>query len=177
MARHRHSLRQARCELPSSGRPQRGNRLVEGIIRHALADYTRWEVAQLLRIPADGPYVVVAAAPPMIGRLPLPEIAARLRAVDTSSAWRLFPDIHLGLVHVSSPAAHRATVDLLGRVATTPVGISPMFDDLTDTSVHMRYARLAMESVPAGELVRVFDDSVLAVAAISAPDVTGRSPT
>ncbi|WP_298446223.1 CdaR family transcriptional regulator, partial [Gordonia sp. (in: high G+C Gram-positive bacteria)] len=147
--------------------------LVEALLqgRH-LVDYTRWEVAQLLRMPADGPYVVIAAAPPMIGRLPLPEIAARLRAVDTYSAWRLFPDIHLGLVHVSSPAAHRATVDLLGRVATTPVGISPPFDDLIDTSVHMRYARLAMESVPAGELIREFDDSVLGVAAISAPDVT-----
>lgn len=147
--------------------------LVEALLEgHHLADYTRWDIARMLAIPAQGPYVVVAAQPPMPGRMPLPDIAGRLRTVDVYSAWRLLPDVHIGLVHVGSRNAYRKVVELLGRVANTPVGVSPQFDDLTDTAVSMRYARLAMQSVPSGMLVKEFDDSVLGVAAVSAPDVT-----
>lgn len=56
-----------------------------------LTDYAVWEVAQLLRLPISGPYVVIAATCPTVGKQALPGIAAMLRSADIFSAWRLLP--------------------------------------------------------------------------------------
>jgi hypothetical protein len=37
----------------------------------------------------------------------------------------LLPDLQIGIVHVGSKAAHDALLHMLGRLATTPVGVSP----------------------------------------------------
>ena len=58
-----------------------------------LTDYAVWEVAQLLRLPLSGPYLVIAAACPVVGKQALPGITAKLRAADIYSAWRLLPDL------------------------------------------------------------------------------------
>lgn len=144
--------------------------LLEG---RPLGDHSLWEVAQLLRIPSRGPYVVVAAAAPRVGRQALPGIAVMLRSIDVFSVWRLLPDTQIGIVQIPSPAAHRRVVELLRQVTTTRVGVSPQFADLTDTALSLQYARVALESPTAqGNPVCVFDDSVLGVAAVSAPEVT-----
>lgn len=132
-----------------------------------------WEVAQLLGIPAAGPYVVVAALPPRAGQQALPGIEPMLRSLDVSSAWRLLPDVQIGVAHMGSDAALGDTVALLTRLATTSVGVSPRYHNLADTAKSLRYARVAMVAErDAGQCVTVFDDSVLGVAAASAPDVT-----
>ena len=144
--------------------------LLEG---KALGDYSLWDVAQLLRIPSRGPYAVVTAALPMLGRQALPGLAPRLRSLDIFSAWRLLPDLQIGIVQIPSDTARANMLALLKRIATTNVGVSPMFDDLADTARALRYARIAMSTHgDAGARITVFDDSVLAVAAVSAPDVT-----
>ena len=58
-----------------------------------LTDYAVWEVAQLLRLPLSGPYLVIAAACPVVGKQALLGITAKLRAADIYSAWRLLPDL------------------------------------------------------------------------------------
>ena len=146
--------------------------LVDG---RTLDDYTVWEVAQLLRLPTSGPYVVVAASCPTVGKQALPGITAKLRSVDIFSAWRLLPDIQIGIAHVSTESKRDAVVELLERQATTRVGVSPPFNDLTDTAQALRYARVALNarnSRTGG--VTVFEDSLLAVAAVSAPEVTNK---
>lgn len=138
-----------------------------------LGDHSLWDVAALLRIPARGPYVVVAATVPHVGRQALPQIAARLRTIDVFSAWRLLPDIQIGIVQIPSADALTRTIELLRRLTSTRAGVSPVFSDLADTARYLRYARVAMDSPTARDhSVGVFDDSVLGVAAVSAPEVT-----
>lgn len=139
-----------------------------------LGDYSMWDVAQLLRIPSHGPYTVIAAALPDVGRQALPGVTSLLRSLDVFSAWRLLPDIQIGIAQVPSDTARDKIIELIERTATTQVGISPTFDDLADTARAVRYARIAMGARGGTSNVTVFDDSVLAVAAVSAPDVTRR---
>jgi sugar diacid utilization regulator len=140
-----------------------------------LTDYTVWEVAQLLRLPISGPYVVIAVTCPTVGKQALLGITAKLRGADIFSAWRLLPDLQVGIAHVSTESKRETVVELLERQATTRVGVSPPFSDLADTAQALRYARVALNtrSSRSGG-VAVFEDSLLAVAAVSAPEVTNK---
>jgi hypothetical protein len=153
--------------------------LVEALLSRRITDtQSLWEAADLLRLPTSGPYVVVAAALPAIGRLGLPTIANKLSARDIRSAWRLLPDLQVGIVHLRGPTAAdtlATLVQVLGQAANTRVGISPPFRDLTETSGALRFARLAITGKPStASLVTVFDDSPLAVAAVSSPEVMAK---
>lgn len=148
--------------------------LTEALLQARISDdRSLWEIAQLLRLPQRGPFLVVAAKCPSIGKQALPGIAPMLRSIDIFSAWRLLPDLQTGIAHIPSDTERSALLELLGRVATTPVGVSPAFDDLADTAQALRYARVAVNARGRGPgAVTVFDDSVIAVAAVSAPEVT-----
>jgi hypothetical protein len=138
-------------------------------------DRSLWDIAQLLRLPQRGPYVVIAAACPVIGTLALPKVGPILRSVDIFSTWRLLPEVQIGIAHLPSDAASAMLLQTLSRLATTRVGISPEFNNLADTAEALRYARAAFRANSAGDqLVTVFEDSVLAVAAVSSPEVVSR---
>jgi sugar diacid utilization regulator len=144
--------------------------LLDGL---TITDYSVWEVAQLLRLPLSGPYVVVAAECPTVGKQALPGISAQLHAVDIFSAWRLLPDIQVGIAQVPSSSTRDTMLELIERQAIKRVGVSPQFHELTDTTQALRYARVALNARSSKNGgVTVFDDSVLAVAAVSAPEVT-----
>ena len=138
-----------------------------------ITDYSVWEVAQLLRLPLSGPYVVIAAECPIVGKQALPGISAQLRAVDIFSAWRLLPDLQVGIAHVPSSSRRDSMLGLIERQAIKRVGVSPQFHELTNTAQALRYARVALNARSSENGgVTVFDNSVLAVAAVSAPEVT-----
>ncbi|MDT5096772.1 MAG: hypothetical protein QOC76_509 [Mycobacterium sp.] len=138
-----------------------------------ITDYSVWEVAQLLRLPLSGPYVVIAAECPALGKQALPGISAKLRAVDIFSAWRLLPDIQVGIAHVPSSGTRDTMFELIERQTAKRVGVSPQFHELTNTAQALRYARVAMNARSGNNGgVTVFDNSVLAVAAVSSPEVT-----
>jgi hypothetical protein len=137
-----------------------------------ITDYGVWEVAQSLRLPLSGPYVVIAAECPILGKQALPGISAQLRAIDIFSAWRLLPDLQVGIAQVPSDKAREAMLELIERQAIKRVGVSPEFHELTNTAQALRYARVALNARSSERGgVTVFDDSVLAVAAVSAPEV------
>ena len=150
--------------------------LTEALLQTRLSDQrSLWEIAQMLRLPQKGPFVVIAAVCPQIGKQALPGIADMLRSVDVFSAWRLLPDIQIGIAHVPSATEQSAMLDLLDRVAVGRIGVSPPFDDLADTAEALRYARVASSARSGGPVgTTVFEDSVLAVAAVSAPEVTNK---
>jgi sugar diacid utilization regulator len=154
-------------------REEERSALVEALLSRRITDrQSLWEAADLLRLPTAGPYVVVAAELPAIGKLGLPTIENKLSARDIRSAWRLLPDLQVGLVHLTGPTpeALARLVEVLRSAATARVGISPLFHELTDTSDALRFARLAVAGKPSAEsLVAVFDDTPLAIAAVSAP--------
>ncbi|ORW60986.1 hypothetical protein AWC20_06555 [Mycobacterium parmense] len=150
--------------------------LVEALLSRRITDsQSLWEAADLLRLPTTGPYVVVAADLPAIGKLGLPTIENKLAARDIRSAWRLLPDLHVGIVHVRIRDTISTLTSVLRQVATVRVGISPPFDDLAETSDALRFARLAVTGKPSSDsLITAFQDTPLAVAAVSAPEVMAK---
>jgi sugar diacid utilization regulator len=156
--------------------------MAEGSQRSSLVDallegrtFDEWslrQVAGCLRLPINGPFVVVAAQFPSAGDEPLPEIESKLRSLDIFSAWRLLPDLQVGIVHVASERKLGTVVALLSRVTTARVGVSASYKDLRETPRALHVARVMVRG-PADSTssVAVFDGSILATAAVSAPEV------
>jgi hypothetical protein len=69
--------------------------LLEG---RAFDEWSLREVAGSLRLPINGPFVVIAAQAPTVGDEPLREIESKLRSLDIFSAWRRQPDVQVGIV-------------------------------------------------------------------------------
>ena len=131
-----------------------------------------WEIAQMLKLPARGPYVAVAAECASLGRSALVGIEAKLDSLEIPSAWRLLPDVQLGLVYVRDDAIRDILKSTLARLAVNRVGISSPFDDLRNTPQGVKYARIALGVEPRdGVLITTFEATPLSIAAVSAPDV------
>jgi hypothetical protein len=89
-----------------------------------------WEVANRLRLPRRGPYVVIAAELPAVGTEALPDIESKLAGLDVHSAWRLLPDVQIGIAHVRSDHEFDGVVALVCCMAADRVGVSARFHDL-----------------------------------------------
>lgn len=150
--------------------------LVEALIEGRIAAQgSLWEVAAMLRLPARGPYVVVAAECAAIGRSALPGIESRLASQEIPSAWRLLPDVQLGLVHVENEAKLGMLNKTLSRLAAKRIGVSSRFDDLAHVPDAVNYARIALSAERHdGSLLAVFDADPLSIAAVSAPRIMKR---
>ncbi|MGB8178796.1 MAG: helix-turn-helix domain-containing protein [Acidimicrobiales bacterium] len=155
---------------------QQRSALFQALFEGHLAVTNPWEAGQLLRLPQGRPLVVVAAEVPAVGSHALPRIEHILRVdVGLSSAWRLLPDIEVGVVCLPSPSAQLD--ELAGALSTCAVGrvgVSPPFSDLRETPSALTLARMALASSPAGNGVTIFDRQLLAVAAVSSPDLMER---
>jgi hypothetical protein len=151
--------------------------LVAALLDGRITDnQTLWESAEALGISRRGPYVVVAAELANVGRQALPEVDARLRAQDLASAWRLLPDLQVGIVVLPEQnGGLDRLVAVLDRQARLRIGISPPYQSLDGTRTALRFAKIAMSGVRStGPKVIVFDKSPLAVTAASTPEVMAR---
>jgi sugar diacid utilization regulator len=147
--------------------------LLEG---RAFDDWRLRDVAGQLRLPINGPFVVVAAHVPTGGDEPLPEIESKLRSLDIFSAWRLLPDVQVGVVHIESDRKLDRVVALMSRMTTVRVGVSAAFKDLRDTPRALHVARMMLRGpTDSASSVAVFDGSILATAAVSAPEAMVQS--
>jgi hypothetical protein len=143
---------------------------------HAHDTWRLWEIANCLRLPIEGPFAVIAAELPCVGYEALRDIESKLRSLDVFSAWRLLPDLHVGIAHIASERHRDNIIALLNRVASHRVGVSACFDDLRDTPVALHFAKVSLRGQDrAGAKVAVFDGSMLATAAVSAPSVMVKS--
>ena len=151
---------------------QRSN-LVDALLEGRVFDeWSLRDVAGQLRLPINGPFVVVAAQVPVGGDEPLPEIESKLRSLDIFSAWRLQPDMKVGIVHVPSDRKLDMIVALMSRLTTARVGVSAAFEDLRDTPRALHVARVMLRGpTDSTSPVAVFDGSILATAAVSAPEL------
>jgi sugar diacid utilization regulator len=157
----------------SSQRPVLIDSLLEGRL---LDDWSVWEAASCLRLPSNGSYVVIAAQAPAAGGEPLVDVESKLRSLDVHSAWRLLPDLQEGIAHVASDQQLDRIVALVSRMAVDSVGVSSRFDDLRDTPNALHFAKVAMRGrANRTAPVAVFDGSILATAAASAPGVMVKS--
>jgi PucR C-terminal helix-turn-helix domain/GAF domain/GGDEF-like domain len=163
---------QKRQMLGETTRPVLMDSLLEG---RALDDWSVCQVAGNLGLPSKGSYVVIAAEYPTMGSEPLPDIKSKLRSLDVYSAWRLLPDVQVGIAHVTSEQLDKV-VALLSRIAVHRVGVSARFKDLRDTPHALHFAKVMMGGRTNGTFpVAVFDGSILATAAVSAPEVMVKS--
>jgi hypothetical protein len=145
--------------------------LLEGRI---LEHETLWEAAEILRISHRGPFVVVAAEVPEVGRQAFAEIEARLRSVGLSSAWRLLTDLQVGIVVLPGSGRLDHLVAILTKDAEHRVGVSPLYSTLDGTREALRFAKFAILGTTTDTRVTLFDNSPLAVTAASTPEVMAR---
>ena len=139
-------------------------------------DWRLGEVANQLRLPTSGPFVVVAAEVSSMGNEALPGIESKLRSLDAYSAWRLLPDLHVGIVHIYSEPHLDKVLALVSRLAAARVGVSAPYDDLRDTPQALHFAKVMLHSrSDRTSPVALFDGSILAAAAASAPAVMVKS--
>jgi hypothetical protein len=155
--------------------------LIDPVLHGRLFEqWSVWEAADYLRLPTEGPYVVVAAEIDASGREALPKVESKLRSLDVFSAWQMLPDLQVGIVHVRTDEHLAGVLALVSRIAAARVGVSGRYDDLRETAQALRHARITMRGRPVDATrVTQFDDSILATAAVSAPEVMVKlvSPT
>ena len=155
------------------GRPLSIEALLEGRVAD---EWTLSEVANQLRLPISGPFVLVAAEVSSVGSEALPGIESKLRSLDVYSAWLLLPDLQVGIVHIHSQQQLDKVLSLVSRLATAPVGVSARYDDLCDTPEALHFAKVMLRSRrDRRSPVALFDGSILAAAAASAPAVMVKS--
>ena len=150
--------------------------LVEALFGGRILDTaTVWEAADLLALPYQGWFVVVAAEVPPQARHTLQDIESRLRARGIASAWLLGSDLHVGIVSLRSPRALTPVVEQLRSAAASRIGVSPGYAELERTPQALHLARIAMASVPPGAVeVCLFDDAPLPVLVVSSPTTSYR---
>jgi PucR C-terminal helix-turn-helix domain/GAF domain/GGDEF-like domain len=157
----------------TSQRPLLIDSLLEGRV---LDQWSLWEVAGNLGLPSNGPFVVIAAEVPAGGAEALPDIESKLRSLDIHSAWRLLPELQVGIAHVASEQQLDKVVALMSRMAAGRVGVSAGFGDLLDTPQALHFAKVMLRGQTDGRSpVAVFDGSILATAAVSAPEAMAKS--
>lgn len=134
-----------------------------------------WDVARVLELSLDGDFVVVVAETPELGREPLPQLEAALRERQHSSAWRLTPELQVGVVSLHHNGASEVLGELLRGHDTARIGISPVYSGLANTSRALHFARVALSSLPAGKPGTVqFTESPLAGLVASAPEASAQ---
>ena len=164
------AYRDARTELVLRQDQNRSARL-EALLAGRIADTaTVWEAADLLGLPYQGVFIVVAAEIPAVAQQALPQVESRLHGRGIGSAWQLLPDLQVGIVSLRSQRNVPALVEILRSGAVARVGVSPVYTRLERTSQVLHLARVALASSPAGDpIVNVFDDAPLPVLVTSAP--------
>ena len=156
----------------ASRRPLLIDSLLEGRV---VDDCSLSEIAGYLRLPKDGPFVVIAAEVTPGDSEPLPLIEPKLRSLDVYSAWRLLPDWQVGIVHLASEQQLDRVVALVSRTAVGRVGVSAQFNDLREAAQALHFAKVTLRGRPDASTVAVFDGTILATAALAAPEVMVKS--
>ena len=152
----------------------RRSALVEALFAGGTAtEGTLWDIARVLELSLDGTFVVVAAETPKLGQEPLPQIENRLRDRHHASAWRLTPDLQVGVVSMRDPQASGVIIELLQQHSVGRIGVSPVFSGLGNTARALHLARVALSSLSPGSSGMVqFNESPLAGLVASAPEAS-----
>jgi PucR-like helix-turn-helix protein/diguanylate cyclase with GGDEF domain len=134
------------------------------------------EIAELLRLPRCGPFVVVIADSPVTAGGVLGEAEERLRSANFVSAWRLTSELQIGIVSLpNGDRDSRGLAELLRSSTASRCGISPVYDDLSGTAAALTLARTALRAALSAPLHVVdFNDSPLNMTAVAEPEINAR---
>jgi hypothetical protein len=142
--------------------------MVEVILSGVPAKGTLWEVANALRLPLDGSFLVVAAETEL-GRDPLPRAESALAVLDVRSVWRLDAEMSLGVLSLPDRSRNAAVLTVLNRHAATRIGASPVFAELQQAGWALQLARLALGTHSGSAGVEQFRDSPINMLVAAAP--------
>lgn len=165
------AYRGSTAELVREQRQRRGA-LLEALFSGGVAiESALWDVTQLLGLPFDGTFVVVAAESGELASAALPGIERVLAERGLASAWRLTPSYELGIVSVHAADRVGELVDVLTDQFDVRVGISPTYTGLENTPRALHLAHVARASIPAGQTrAACFDESPLSMLVAAAPE-------
>ena len=168
------AYRETNAEL-ALARAQHRSALVEALFTGGIPDRdTLWEAAKALGLPWEGVFVVVVAEAPALAEEGLPDAEALLAGRGIGSAWRLYPDIQMGVASLREVEAIEILVRLLERNVRARTGVSPVFRSLGETPRALHHARLVLASLPPGSpAVAQFEVSPLRVLSAAAPEAAG----
>ncbi|GLW72769.1 hypothetical protein Kpho02_50680 [Kitasatospora phosalacinea] len=137
---------------------------------------TVWEIAHMLDFPFEGTFVLVTAEALSTGEPPLPGVDALLRAIGVASAWRAEPGHEMGVLSLPGPRSVERVLDAVRTAATGRVGVSPAYSRLDHTPRALRYAQVALESLPEGAAaLRQLDDTPLTEMVMTNLETTRRA--
>jgi PucR C-terminal helix-turn-helix domain len=142
--------------------------LVEVILAGSPAKGTLWEVANALRLPLDGTFLVIAAETEL-GHDPIPRAESALAVLDVRSVWRLDAELSLGVLSLPDRSRNGPALAVLGKHAAGRVGASPVFAELHQASWALELARLALGSHSGDSGVTQFRDSPIDLLVAAAP--------
>ncbi|CAN5612326.1 helix-turn-helix domain-containing protein [soil metagenome] len=137
------------------------------------ADQSFADVADALRLPKVGSFVVVACDSWPVEHERAPATVERaLASLGVRSAWRSEADGESGLVVLSGSPRLDRLMNHLGSLGIGRVGISENFDALVDTPLAVTQARLARGTATPGENeVRQFGEARVAALVAATPDL------
>ncbi|WTZ44750.1 helix-turn-helix domain-containing protein [Streptomyces sp. NBC_01390] len=139
-------------------------------------DDTAWEIANMLDFPYRGTFLVVTAETASPGPPPLPGLDAKCRELRTGSAWRAQPGHEMGVLSCPTRQAAQHVLEVVRATATGRVGVSPAYLQLDQTPRALRYAQVALESLPVGApAVRQLDDTPLTEMVMTNLETTRRA--
>ena len=73
--------------------------LMDSLLQGRILDRWKvWETANALRLPSQGTFVVIAPEVPALGAVALPAIESKLSSLDAYSAWRVLPELQVGIL-------------------------------------------------------------------------------
>lgn len=134
---------------------------------------TAWEISQTLGLPFEGAFVVVAAESTPIADKAKVHLEDVLRRRGTASAWRSQPDREIGIIYRGSGQTLADILEVVSATAAARVGVSPEFERLDMTSRAARFARTALETMPAGTVgVNQISDTPISALVIANLDST-----
>ena len=142
--------------------------LVEVILAGAAAKGTLWEVANALRLPLDGAFLVIAAETEP-GHDPIPRAESALAVIDVRSVWRLDAEVSLGVLSLPDRSRNGTVLTVLDKHATHRIGASPVFGELHQAGWALQLARLALGSNNGDTGVAQFRDSPIDILVAAAP--------
>jgi hypothetical protein len=142
-------------------------RLLEGKLA---AKVDVWEAAGALSLPVTGTFVLVAAPTSTVDAESIPDAERILAGLNIRSAWLSDTSLQLGLLSlVSMPQLTRA-VELLGSVASGPIGMSNAFHEISAAPEALRQARIARAAGVGAKLgVTAYSDVPLQAMLVLAP--------
>ncbi|MFI6151622.1 PucR family transcriptional regulator [Kitasatospora sp. NPDC051170] len=135
-----------------------------------------WEIARLLGFPPQGRFLIAVAETLSPGRPPLPGLDHRLRALEVGTAWRAGPGSEIGVLSLPAHGDEQPVLAALQALSTARVGVSPRYRRLDQTHHQLRYAQVALDSLPPGQAaVRQLDDAPLTDLVLANLDSTRRA--